>query len=103
MSSRFPALAVLRHRQYARFALCRFFTTLSWQMLGVAVGWHVYALTHDALALGLVGLCEFLPFVCLVLIGGHVADQLERRRVLSVAWSIETVSYTHLRAHETGR
>jgi MFS family permease len=90
MSRRFAALAVLRHGQYARFALCRFFTTLSWQMLGVAVGWRVYALTHDALALGLVGLCEFLPFVCLVLVGGHVADQVERERVLTVAWSIET-------------
>jgi len=91
MSARFAALAVLRHRQYARFALCRFSTTLGWQMLGVAIGWRVYALTHDALALGLVGLCEFLPFVCLVLVGGHVADQVERQRVLVIAWSIETV------------
>ncbi|MGH8143650.1 MAG: MFS transporter [Steroidobacteraceae bacterium] len=91
MTRRFAALAVLRHGQYARFALCRFSTTLGWQMLGVAVGWRVYALTHDALALGLVGLCEFVPFVCLVLIGGHVADQVERERVLVVAWSIETL------------
>jgi MFS family permease len=90
-ATRFPGLAVLRHTQFARFALCRFLTTLSWQMLGVAVAWQVYALTHDALALGLVGLSEFVPFICLVMIGGHVADQAARRNVLIIAWSIETL------------
>ena len=44
-------------------------------MLAVAVGWQVYALTRDPLALGLVGLSEFLPFILLVLVGGHVADR----------------------------
>ena len=91
MSSRLGALTVLRHTQFARYAACRFLTALAWQMLGVAVGWRVYALTHDALALGLVGLCEFVPFVCLVLVGGHIADRLARQRVLVLTWSIETV------------
>jgi len=89
--ARLPSLAVLRHAQFARFALCRFFTTLSWQMLAVAVGWQVYALTHDPLALGLAGLSEFLPFVCLVLLGGHVADHADRRNVLVITWSIEAL------------
>jgi MFS family permease len=84
-------LAVLRHAQFARFAVCRFFTTLSWQMLAVAVGWQVYSLTHDPLALGLAGLSEFLPFVCLVLLGGHVADHADRRNILVVTWSIEAL------------
>jgi MFS family permease len=85
------SLAVLRHPQFARFAICRFMTTLSWQMLAVAVGWHVYALTHDPLALGLVGLSEFLPFLLLVMVGGHVADHADRRDVLVIAWSIEAL------------
>ncbi len=85
------SLAVLRHAQFARFAICRFTTTLSWQMLAVAVGWHVYALTHDPLALGLVGLSEFLPFLLLVMVGGHVADHADRRDVLVIAWSIESL------------
>jgi len=84
-------LAVLRHGQFARFALCRFLATFSWQMLAVAVGWQVYALTHDPLALGLVGLSEFLPFLCLVMVGGHVADHADRRNVLVIAWSIEAL------------
>jgi MFS family permease len=88
---RLASLAVLRHAQFARFAVCRFLTTLSWQMLAVAVGWHVYALTHDPLALGLVGLSEFLPFLLLVMVGGHVADHADRRDVLVIAWSIEAL------------
>jgi MFS family permease len=60
-------------------------------MLTVAVGWQVYALTHDPLALGLVGLCEFLPFVSLVLVGGHVADHADRRGVLVAAYATEAL------------
>jgi len=82
---------VLRHGQFARFAVCRFLATFSWQMLAVAVGWQVYALTHDPLALGFVGLSEFLPFLCLVMVGGHVADRADRRNVLVIAWSIEAL------------
>jgi MFS family permease len=89
--TRFPGLAVLRHAPFARFAICRFLVTLSWQMLAVAVGWQVYSLTHDPLALGMVGLSEFLPFLCLVIIGGHVADRADRRDVLVIAWSIEVL------------
>jgi predicted MFS family arabinose efflux permease len=91
VAARFPGLAVLRHPAFARFAVCRFLVTLSWQMLAVAVGWQVYSLTHDPLALGAVGLSEFLPFVCLVIIGGHVADRADRRNVLVIAWSLEAL------------
>ncbi len=83
-----PALASLRRRNPACFLVARFCATLGWQMMAVAVGWHVYALTHDPLALGLVGLSEFLPFVLLVLAGGHVADYAERRAVASRAYAV---------------
>jgi predicted MFS family arabinose efflux permease len=53
----------------------------------VAVGWQVYALTRDPLALGLVGLSEFLPFILLVLIGGHVADRASRRAIVCSAYA----------------
>ena len=58
-------------------------------MLAVAVAWHVYAPTHDPLALGFVGLSEFLPFVLLVLVGGQVADHAERRVVAMGAYAVE--------------
>ena len=83
-----PVWAPLQRRDPACFAIARFCATLGWQMMAVAVGWHVYALTHDLLALGLVGLSEFLPFVLLVLVGGHVADYAERRAVASRAYAV---------------
>ena len=80
-------LAVLRYRGYAAYAAARFCTTLCWQMLSVAVGWQVYALTRNPLDLGYLGLVQFLPFVLLVLPGGYVADHTDRRLVLIVAYT----------------
>ncbi len=80
-------LAVLRYRGYAAYAAARFCTTLCWQMLSVAVGWQVYALTRNPLDLGYLGLVQFLPFVLMVLPGGHVADHTDRRLVLMIAYA----------------
>ncbi|MGB8326755.1 MAG: MFS transporter, partial [Steroidobacteraceae bacterium] len=88
------AFAVLRHRDFARFALARLFATISWQILSVAVGWQVYALTRDPLALGLIGLAQFVPFVVLVLPAGQVADRIDRRLVIVAAYAIELLSAT---------
>jgi MFS family permease len=55
------------------------------QIQGVVVAWQMYALTHDPLALGLVGLAEALPFIGLALPAGHVADVRDRRRIALVA------------------
>jgi MFS family permease len=79
----------LRHRDYRRYALGRFFATLAWQMLGVAVGWQVYAITKDPLDLGFVGLAQFLPFLALVMPGGQVADRADRRLVMVFAYVVE--------------
>ena len=81
-------LAVLRYRGYAAYAAARFCTTLCWQMLSVAVGWQVYALTRNPMDLGYLGLVQFVPFVLLVLPGGHVADHADRRLVLITAYAV---------------
>jgi MFS family permease len=84
-------LAALKFPDFARFVAARFLATIAWQMVGVAVGWQVYALTHNPLALGLVGLSQFLPFVVLVLPAGHVADRADRRLVMLGAYAVEAV------------
>jgi MFS family permease len=84
-------LAVLRYRDYAAYAAARFCTTLCWQMLSVAVGWQVYALTRNPLDLGYLGLVQFVPFVLLVLPGGHVADRTDRRLILMTAYAGSTI------------
>ena len=57
---------LLRYRDFTRYAASRFLATIAWQMLGVAIGWQVYAITRDPLDLGLIGLAQFLPFLTLL-------------------------------------
>jgi MFS family permease len=83
---------LLQHRDFVRYAAARFLATLSWQMLAVAVGWQTYAVTRDPLALGVVGLVQFLPFFLLVLPAGQIADLADKRFVLIGAYACEAIS-----------
>lgn len=49
------------------------------------VGKQVYDITGSELAIGIVGLCEFVPALLLVLVSGAIADRFDRRLVASVA------------------
>lgn len=83
--------AALAHADFRRYVWGRFFGTIAWQMLGVAVGWQVYSITGDPLDLGLVGLAQFLPFFGLVLPSGQWADRTDRRLIIIGAYFIEAV------------
>jgi MFS family permease len=63
------------------FIVSMVLVTLANQIQGTVVAYQIYELTHDPLSLGAVGLAEALPFVSLALLGGHVADVRDRRRV----------------------
>ena len=52
------------------------------QMLNVAIGWYVYAMTHKPISLAYVGLAQFLPIIVMVLIAGHAADRFDRRKII---------------------
>ncbi|MBI3418629.1 MAG: MFS transporter [Proteobacteria bacterium] len=87
--------------QYPDFRLLAFsraFGTLGIQMLAVAIGWQVYDLTHSAFAIGFVGFCQFAPSVLLVLHAGHLADQLDRGRILGLAHLLAGVAAAVLMA-----
>ena len=79
----------LRYPPFARFWFARVASTLSFHMLGVAVGWQVYSLTGRALDLGLVGLAQFLPMVLLTLLVGHAADRYDRRLIVGICQLVE--------------
>src|ERR1700760_323030 len=74
---------------YTFFWIGRVLASLSYQAIGVVVGWQIYALTHSTFALGMVGLAQFLPLLLLTLITGHVADRIDRRRILAICRTIE--------------
>jgi MFS family permease len=79
-----PLPSVLRLAAFRLFWSARVLSTIAFQLQGVAVGWQMYALTHSALALGFVGLAQFLPMLCLNLVVGHVADRYDRRRIAAI-------------------
>ena len=74
--------AVLKNRDFTLYLSSRFFASVATQMIIMAVGWQVYHITGRVLDLGLIGLSQFLPFLCLALISGHVADQFDRRIII---------------------
>ena len=88
MTDPYAALRVPDFRRYIVFLAAQ---TLATMMQGVAVGWQLYQVTHDPLALGLVGLAEALPFIAFALPAGHLADRVDRRR-LSLAGLIVLAS-----------
>lgn len=51
----------------------------SYQIMAVVVGWHIYALTHDPLALGLIGLAEVIPYFSCALFAGYAIDHYSRK------------------------
>ena len=85
-SSGRPAGAAFRYPNFRYFMTARFLTILSSEMQAVAVAWQVYALTHRALDLGLVGLAQFLPGILLFLVSGHTADRVARQRILQACY-----------------
>ena len=58
------------------------------QITFVAVPLQVYILTRSTAMVGLLALCETLPIVVLPIVGGAIADAVERRRFLMIAQAI---------------
>src|SRR5262249_32273707 len=44
--------------------------------------WHLYDLTHSPSSLGIVGLAGFVPVIGFSLVGGVVADKVDRKRLV---------------------
>ncbi|MGG6135777.1 MFS transporter [Pantoea allii] len=81
--------SLLQHRSFVAFWLARTCSSFGFQMFSVAVSWQIYAITHSAMALGMIGLMQFLPSVLLALPAGHLADQFDRRRIVVIGQLIE--------------
>ncbi len=81
--------SLLRYKPFAFFWFARGFSSIAFQIQGVAVGWQVYALTGSPFYLGLVGLAQFLPMFLLTLAVGHVADRYDRRMIVRLCQIVE--------------
>ena len=76
----------LRHsRDFRSLYIGSTFSFIGSHITFVAVPFQVYALTESPLAVGLIGLCELVPLLTLSLLGGAIADAVDRRRLLIIA------------------
>jgi len=76
------AFSALRHRDFRLLWLGQIISVTGSQMQSVAINWHVYLLTKSAFALGLVGLFRGAPIILCSLLGGVVADAVDRKRLM---------------------
>lgn len=75
------ALGLLARPGFSLLLAYRISAMLSYQIVAVTVGWHIYEVTRDPFSLGLVGLAEVLPFFCVAPFAGYLVDHLPRRRL----------------------
>ncbi|HEY5118166.1 MAG TPA: MFS transporter [Anaerolineales bacterium] len=79
--------AALRQRNFRLLWTGQFISFTGSQMQSVAILWQVYALTHNPLALGVVGLVRLLPIFIFGILSGVAADSLDRRKMMLVTQS----------------
>lgn len=77
-------LASLRLPEFRYLLASIAVSTIASRALALVIGYQIYELTGDALAIAWLGLVEVIPAVSLALYGGHVADRHDRRRIVLV-------------------
>ena len=80
----------LTHRKYLYLWLGLLISVAGSNMQFAAIHWHIRELTGepDPLALGGIGLARILPVIVFSILGGAVADNFNRRRILFITQSI---------------
>ncbi len=79
--------AALRYRNFTLLWSGLIASNVGTWMQNVAVGWLMLRLTNSPLWLGLQGLCFAVPMIVLPLVGGAVADRVNRVKLLYVTQS----------------
>jgi MFS family permease len=103
MSDRPDPYQSLRYPEFRNYLAGSVALSMATQMQTTVMGWQVYHITRDPLSLGLIGLSEAVPFLGLALVGGHVADGSDRRRVSLLAQGALLVGAVLLLALSLGR
>jgi len=72
----------LRHLDFRNLWIGQSISTLGGEIGTVAVPYQVYTLTGSTALVGLLGLASLVPLLVVPLVGGAIADALDRRSVL---------------------
>jgi MFS family permease len=77
-------LVALQHRDFRLLFFAHVVSGVGGQLLTVSNYWQVYAITESGLALGATGIARAIPIILFSLIGGIVADRVDRRKIMIV-------------------
>jgi MFS family permease len=77
------AFAVIHVKNFRFYLSYRIFMTMASLMQSVIVGWQIYAISHNVLWLGFIGLAEVIPQVGISLFAGHYIDLWNRRKIVN--------------------
>src|SRR5690348_7096641 len=86
---RLESFAALRYRDFRLLWFGQVVASAGSQMRRVAIAWHIFQLTHDPIALGLISVFRVLPVLLFSLAGGLLADVHDRRKVLLASQSAQ--------------
>jgi MFS family permease len=76
------ALPALCYRDYRVFWVGDGLSSIGTQFTTVAMAWQIYELTDSALQIGFLGLAQAIPQMGLLLVGGMLADAVDRRKLM---------------------
>jgi MFS family permease len=71
-----------RYRDYRLLVVSQLFSALGSEFLNTSNAWQIYALTGSAVQLGLTGIARAVPVIAFSLVGGVIADRVDRRKVI---------------------
>lgn len=82
------SLQILKHNEFRWFVMARFFLTLAIQLQMSTINLQIYyEYSKEEIVLGMIGLTEALPFIVTSFFSGHIADIINRRKILLLGCS----------------
>ena len=82
------AYKALQYPEFRAYVTGNTLFTIALLIQEVVLAYEIYKITHNPLALGLIGLAEAVPFISLVLFGGHFADNRDKKKIMQVTLSL---------------
>lgn len=86
---RLGTFASLRHRNFRLFFVGQMISLVGTWMQRIAQSWLVLQLTNSPFLLGFIGALQWLPVLCFSLLGGVVADRVNKRGLIVVTQTVQ--------------
>ena len=97
-----PTLRALRVPALRLYVASRFFSRFAGGLIAALLSYHIYVVTDSYAALGLLGLVEFLPVIPVSLLGGVLADRIDRRRMVIASYAVALLGTALLATQSEG-